>query len=80
MTAQKDNSYRRMWVFGLAFTLPIMILCGGLAGYFSSVVLVQHLGLPGYLTPALIGLGLVISGLKAFSLVQRLNVNSNKQK
>lgn len=80
MTAQKENSYRRMWVWGLALTLPIMILCGGLTGYFISVLFVQRMGLPAILTPALTGLGLIISVLKSYSLIQRMNANSIKQK
>ncbi len=69
-----------MWAWGLALTLPVMILCGGLTGYFISILLVKQLGLPKFLTPALTGLGLLVAGLHAYTLAQRLNTNNHKEK
>lgn len=73
MAAQKDDSYRLLWMLGLALTLPMILLSGPLAGYLISILFVKKLGLPGYWTPALMALGFLGSGLQSYRLIKRLN-------
>lgn len=75
LTAQKDNSYRQLWMLGLALTLPMILLSGPLAGYFISYLLIHKFGCPGYLTPLFMGLGFLASGLQSYNLIKRLNAN-----
>lgn len=68
-----------MWMLGLALSLPMILLGGPLAGYLVSVVLVQKMGLPGMITPALVLLGLAGSGIQAYRLIQKLNQSQKKK-
>jgi hypothetical protein len=72
LAAQNEN-YRLFWMLGLALTLPMILLSGPLAGYLISMILVNKMGLPGFLTPALMALGLVGSGLQTYRLIKKLN-------
>lgn len=67
-----------LWMMGLALTLPMILLSGPLAGYFISYLLINKLGLPGFLTPALMGLGLLGSCLQSYELIKKLNANKDK--
>ncbi|MBI3313666.1 MAG: hypothetical protein HYZ83_05485 [Candidatus Omnitrophica bacterium] len=78
MAGQKDNSYRLMWMLGLALTLPMILLSGPVAGYFVGWWLVNKQGLPSYFIPIAIGIGLLGSGIQSFRLIQKLN-QSQKQ-
>ncbi len=62
-------------MLGLALTLPMILLSGPVAGYLVSWWLVHKLGGPAFLTPVLMGLGLLGSGFQAFQLIQKLNNN-----
>lgn len=73
VTAQKENSYRKSWLWALAFTLPVIVLCGGLAGYFMSSLLVHQMGAPEILAPALTGLGVLGAAAYCGRLIQRFN-------
>ena len=73
LTAQKDNSYRLLWMLGLTLTLPMILLSGPLAGYLMGYVLINKLGLPKFLMPALMVLGLIASGVQAYRLIKKLN-------
>ncbi len=79
MTDQKENSYRLLWMLGLALTLPMILLSGPVAGYLISYLLVKYAGMPEKLTPLLVVLGLAASGLQAFSLIQKLKNQTNKK-
>jgi hypothetical protein len=73
VTAQKENVARLLWMLGLAVTLPMILLSGPLAGYLvGEFLLVRHFGLTGALTPLLMVLGLMGSGLQAYRIIKRL--------
>lgn len=73
LTDQKDNSYRLMKMLALALTLPMILLSGPLAGFLiGQWILVKQLGMPATLTPALMVLGLIGSGIQAFKLIQKM--------
>lgn len=78
MAGLNDNSYRLLWMLGLALTLPMILLSGPLAGYLISHLLVTRFTLPEALTPIFMGLGLVGSGMQAYQLIQKLNQNRTK--
>jgi len=78
MADQKDNPYQLLWMLGLALTLPMILICGPLAGYFISILVVNHFGGPAFLTPMLMALGLMASGMQAWRLIRRLNQNIKK--
>lgn len=61
-----------MWMLGLALTLPMILLCGPLAGYFFGYALVKKLHLPGYLMPVLIVIGLLASAAQTVALIRKL--------
>ena len=80
MTAPKDSSYRLLWwILGLAMTLPMILLCGPLAGYFFGYVLVNKLHLPGFLLPLLIAVGLAGSAGQIFFLIRKLMMIQKSQ-
>ena len=72
MTDQKDNSYRSMKLLALALTLPMILLSGPLAGFLIGQTLVKQLGMQAVLTPVLMVLGLIGSGIQAFRLIQKM--------
>ena len=65
-------------MLGLALTLPMILVSGPLAGYFISLLLIKHYGLPTVLTPILTALGLVGSGIQSYQLIKKLNENQKK--
>jgi len=73
LTDPKGNSYRLLWMLGLALTLPMILLCGPLAGFLISQLLVKKFGFSSALTPIFMGFGLIGSGWQAFRLIQKLN-------
>ena len=74
-----QNSYRYLWMLGLAITLPMILLSGPLAGYLIAQLLVKQFKLNLALIPGLMALGLAGSGVQAFQLIRKLNQNSNKE-
>lgn len=60
-------------MLGLALTLPMILLCGPVAGYLISYWLIANFGLPSYLSPVLMGLGLLGSGIQCYRLIRRLS-------
>ena len=79
MAAQKDNSYRLFWMLGLALTLPMILLSGPLAGYLIGSVLVKKAGLPLWVSPASMVLGLLGSGWQSYQLIQKLRQSLNEK-
>lgn len=79
MAGQNNNTYRLLWMLGLAITLPMILMAGPVAGYFVSWVLIHQLGAPEILTPILMAMGLVGSGLQAYRLIQRLNQQQQRK-
>ena len=77
---QKEDSYRLLWMLGLALTLPMILLSGPVAGYLISWLLIHYLGMPSGITPLLMGAGLVGSAIQAFHLIQKLKQQSNSKK
>ena len=76
MTDPKENSYRLLWLLGLALTLPMILLAGPLAGFaIGQLILVKQLGMPPAMTPGLMVLGLIGSGIQAFRLIKKLKDN-----
>lgn len=73
LAAQKNNSYRLLWMLGLALTLPMILASGPLAGYLIGYLLIEHFGAPSYVIPVLIGLGLIGSGVQTYRLIKKLN-------
>jgi len=73
LTDPKGNSYRLMWMLGLALTLPMILLSGPLAGYFIGLWLVRQFNAPSAASPILMALGLAGSGWQAFQLIRKLN-------
>lgn len=59
-------------------TLPMILLCGPLAGYLIGQLLEKQFGMPEMTTPMLMALGLVGSGMQAFQLIQKLNQTLKK--
>lgn len=73
MTDQKENTYRSLWMLGLAITLPMILLSGPLAGFLiGQFILVKQFGMPSYATPVLMVLGLIGSGIQAYRLIKKL--------
>ena len=79
MADQKENSSRLLWMLGLALTLPMILLSGPLAGFLiGQFVLVKQFGMPSTVTPVLMVLGLVGSGIQAVQLIKKLKeIRSN---
>ena len=67
-------------MLGLALTLPMILLSGPVAGYLISSLLIHKFGMPSFLGPLSMGLGLVGSGWQSYQLIQKLNLNQNRQK
>lgn len=67
-----------MWMLGLALTLPMILISGPIAGYFISVIIIDHFKGPAFVTPLFLGLGLLASGLQTIRLIRRLNQSSKK--
>ena len=76
---KKEDTYRLLWMLGLALTLPMILLSGPLAGYLISLLLIQKLRWPSFWMPLLMGLGFVGSGFQSYQLIQKLN-QSKKEK
>ena len=73
MADPKENSYRLLWMLGLVLTLPMILLSGPLAGFLvGQFVFVNQLGMPAVLTPILMVVGLIGSGIQAFRLIKKL--------
>ena len=70
---KKENSYRLLWMLGLALTLPMILLSGPLAGYLISELLVKKLGMPPRLGPIFMGLGLFGSAWQAYFLIRKMD-------
>lgn len=66
-------------MLGLALTLPMILLSGPLAGFLIGQLLVNRFGISAAVTPILMTLGLVGSGLQAVQLIRKLNQNSRKE-
>lgn len=76
MAVQRNNNDKLLWMLGLAITLPMILLSGPLAGYLiGHTLLVKRFGMPAFLTPALMMVGLIGSGLQAVQLIRKLKQN-----
>lgn len=80
LAGSNNNSYQLMWILGLALTLPMILLCGPLAGYLVGYSLVNKLHLPGFLLPLLMIFGLVASGTQTYLLIRKLMLTQKNQK
>lgn len=79
LTDSKDT-YKLLWMLGLAITLPMILLSGPLAGYLlGEFWLVKYLGLPKQTTPILMVLGLIGSGFQSYKLIHQLKQNLNSK-
>ena len=74
----KNNSYRLLWMLGLALSLPMILLSGPLAGYLLSIWLVKQFNVNAVVTPLFMVLGLLGSGWQTVQLIRRLNRNQTK--
>ena len=75
MPDQKDDSYRLLWMLGLALTLPMILLGGPLAAFLIAQLLVKKLGLPSGLLPVFIGAGFLGSALQSYQLIKKIYSN-----
>jgi hypothetical protein len=66
-------------MLGLAMTLPMILLCGPLAGYLLSSTLIQQFGWPNYWIPVATVLGLLGSGLQSYRLIKKLKQASSSK-
>jgi len=64
-------------MLGLAITLPMILLCGPLAGYLISSALIKQFGWPGFLVPVATVLGLLGSALQSYRLIKKLKQASS---
>lgn len=67
-------------MLGAATLVPLILLAGPLAGYLlSHYLLVKQFGLPDFLIPLFVGLGLVASGTKIYQIIKEIQKSdSNK--
>ncbi len=72
MPNSEKDSYKFLWMLGAAVMLPLILLCGPLAGYVLGRWGVKHLGLPGAALPVLIGLGIAASAIQSFKLIKQI--------
>jgi len=81
--AHKDssNTYRSLWMLGLALTLPMILVSGPIAGYLISYwITLAWNDAPTHLTPALMVLGLIGSGLQTAKIIKKFSeLNSKKE-
>jgi hypothetical protein len=80
LAGPNNNSFQLMWMLGLALTLPMILLCGPLAGYLIGFVLVKKLGLPGFLLPLMMVVGLLASGAQTYFLIRKLMTTQNQSR
>ena len=73
MASQNDNSYKQLWMLGLALTLPMVLLAGPAAGFAIGYWLIHQFHAPGFVTPLAMGLGLFGSAMQAYRLIRRIN-------
>ena len=79
MTSEKENSSRLLWMLGLTMTLPMILLSGPLAGFIiGQMILVRQLKMPALVTPGLMVLGLIGSGIQAYRLIKKLKETQSK--
>ena len=70
---QNDNSYKLLWMLGLALTLPMVLLAGPVAGFAIGYWLIHQFHVPGYAIPAAMGIGLLGSGMQTYQLIRRIS-------
>ena len=68
-----QNSYRLLWMLGLALTLPMILLSGPLAGFLAGQWLMNQFNVNAAIKPALMAAGLLGSGFQAYQLIRKLN-------
>ena len=79
LTGQNDNSYKLLWMLGLALTLPMLLLAGPVAGFALGYWLIHQFHAPAFAIPVGMGVGLLGSGMQAYQLIRRIS-NSKKEK
>ena len=77
MAGQNNNSYKLLWMLGLALTLPMLLLAGPAAGYAIGYWLIRQFHAPAFSIPLSMGIGLIGSGIQTYGLIRRI---SNNQK
>ena len=79
MAGQDNNSYKLLWMLGLALTLPMLLLAGPTAGYAIGYWLIRQFHAPAFVMPLSMGFGLLGSGLQTYRLIRKIS-NNQKEK
>ena len=66
-------------MLGVALTLPMILVSGPLAGYLIGQALIKA-GIPAFVSPLLMGLGLAGSGWQSYQLIKQLNRKPDEKK